>query len=113
MRILAMDEQLLQSMTKTIVDTVDPEEIILFGSQATGTAHDLSDVDPLVVLTDSEETRRHRLRLTGDIYRSLAAFPVSKDILVYTRHEVDRWRGVSGHVVATSLREGKRLYARP
>ncbi len=107
-----MDEKLLKSMTETIVDEVNPDEVILFGSHARGTERAGSDVDLLVVMPDTEETRRHRRRLTGRLYRRLAAFPVSKDILVYTQGEVERWRGVPGHIVATSLSEGRRLYAR-
>ena len=107
-----MDEKLLKSMTETIVDEVNPDEVILFGSHARGTERAGSDVDLLVVMPDAEETRRHRRRLTGRLYRRLAAFPVSKDILVYTQGEVERWRGVPGHIVAISLSEGRRLYAR-
>ena len=107
-----MDEKLLKSMTETIVDEVNPDEVILFGSHARGTERAGSDVDLLVVMPDAEETRRHRRRLTGRLYRRLAAFPVSKDILVYTQGEIERWRGVPGHIVATSLSEGRRLYAR-
>ena len=108
-----MDENLLKSMTETIVDELQPDEVILFGSHAKGTERAGSDVDFLVVLPDSEDAVRYRRRLTGRLYRRLAAFPVSKDILIYTRGEVDRWRDVPGHVVATSLNEGRRMYARP
>lgn len=107
-----MDEKLLKSMTDTIVAEVQPDEVILFGSHAKGTERAGSDVDFLVVMPDSEEARRHRRRLTGRLYRRLAAFPVSKDILVYTRAEVERWRDVRGHIVATGLSEGRRMYAR-
>ena len=107
-----MDEELLKSMRDTIVDEVQPDEVILFGSHAKGTARAGSDVDLLVVMPDAEETRRGRRRITGRLYRRLASFPVSKDILVYTRGETERWRNVTGHIVATSLSEGRRLYVR-
>ena len=105
-----MDESLLQSMVDSIIDEVHPEEVILFGSRATGTDGRESDVDLLVVLPDSEELRRHRRRLTGRVYRRLASYPVAKDILIYSRAEFDHWRHVPGHVVATGLRDGRRLY---
>ncbi len=107
-----MDEKLLQSMTETIVDEVHPDEVILFGSHAKGTDRAESDVDLLVVMPDAEETRRRRRRITGRLYRRLASFPVSKDILVYTRWEMERWRNVTGHIVSTGLNEGRRLYVR-
>lgn len=107
-----MDENLLGSMVDSIVDEVHPEEVILFGSRAKGTDRDRSDVDLLVVMPDSEELQQHRRRVTGRVYRRLASYPVAKDILIYSRTEVERWRNVPGHVVATSLREGRRLYGR-
>ncbi len=107
-----MDEDLLKSMTDMIVDEVHPNEVILFGSHAKGTERAGSDVDLLVVMPDAEETRRGRRRITGRLYRRLASFPVSKDILVYTQDELERWRNVRGHIVATSLTEGRRLYVR-
>lgn len=107
-----MEESFLQEMTSAIVEEVDPDEIILFGSHAQGRARPDSDLDLLVVLPDSEKTRFRRRRITGDLYRRLARYPVGKDILVYTRSEADRWRRVQGHIVATGYAEGRRLYAR-
>lgn len=108
-----MDETMLKAMTDVIVAEANPEEIILFGSCAKGSEHPGSDVDFLIVMPEAEETRRCRRRLTGRLYRCLAPYPVSKDILVYTHGEVERWRNVPGHIVATGLSEGRRLYARP
>ncbi len=108
-----MDERLLKSMTDTFVDEVHPDEVVLFGSHAYGTERPGSDVDFLVVMPDAEDTRRNRRRITGRLYRRLASYPVPKDILVYTQGELDRWRNVTGHIVCTSLNEGKRLYVRP
>ncbi len=107
-----MDEALLRSMTDTIVDALHPDEVILFGSRARADAGPESDVDLLVIVPDSDDAKRHRRQMTGQVYRRLAHYPVAKDILLYTRSEVEHWRGVSGHIVDTSLREGRRLYAR-
>lgn len=108
-----VNDSLLRSMTDAIVEEVHPDEVVLFGSHAQGTEHDGSDVDFLVVMPDAEETRRSRRSITGRLYRRLASFPVPKDILVYTRGEVERWRDVRGHIVSTGMNEGKRLYVRP
>ncbi len=106
-----MDEIVLRSMTNVIVEAVHPDEIVLFGSYARGTEHPKSDVDFLVVVPDSDAAKKRR-RMTGHLYRSLASYPVAKDILVFTRSEVEHWRNIPGHIVATSLQEGRRLYAR-
>lgn len=107
-----MDENTLHEMTEVIVDAVQPEQVILFGSRAKNAAHEGSDIDLLVVMPDTEESRRRQRRLTGHLYRCLARFVVPKDILVCTHSEVERWRNVPGHIIAESLREGKSLYAR-
>jgi len=108
-----MDETLLQAMADAIVAELHPDEIVLFGSYARGDDRIGSDLDLLVVVTDSEETQRKRRKITGLLYRRLAAFPVAKDILLFTRSEVEHWRNVPGHVVATGIQEGRRIYARP
>jgi predicted nucleotidyltransferase len=107
-----VNDLVLQSMADMIVEEVHPDEVVLFGSHARGTQRNGSDVDFLVVMPEAEKTRRGRRRITGRIYRRLASFPVPKDILVYTREEVERWRAVPGHIVSTGLSEGKRLYVR-
>jgi predicted nucleotidyltransferase len=103
---------MLLLMTATIIDELHPDEIILFGSRARGSQRDQSDVDLLIIVPDSEEAKRHRRHLEGRVYRRLAHFRVPKDILIFTRHEVQRWRNVVGHIVESSLREGRQLYAR-
>ena len=47
------------------------------------------------------------------LWRALASFHVSKDILVYSRDEVDYWCDSLNHVLARALREGRVLYERP
>ena len=42
-------EELLQQIVNRIVMEVDPEQIILFGSQARGDTHEHSDVDLIVI----------------------------------------------------------------
>ncbi len=105
-------EQLIEEMTAIIVREVDPKQVILFGSQAKGTARPDSDLDFLVVQDHPfapGQTRRHQM---GRIWRLLARFPVSQDILVYTPDEVEEWSQSKNHVIARALREGKLLYER-
>ena len=108
-----VDDALLQRMVAAIVDEVDPEQVILFGSRARGDAGMHADVDLIVVEAapfgedrsrDAEETR---------LWRALARFHVPKDLLVYSRDEVEYWRASLNHVLARALREGRVLYERP
>ncbi len=104
------EETLFKPLTEVIVDEAHPEAIILFGSRAGDVGRPGSDVDLLVVLPDEHEDRRRRRKLRGRIERRLAGTPVATDILVYTRSEVERWRNVPGHIIATSLEHGRPLY---
>jgi predicted nucleotidyltransferase len=105
------DDGLLQAMTDTIVNAVAPEEVFLFGSAARGDAGAHSDLDFLIILPDT--ARASRRDAVRTLYTTLSGYPVAKDLLVYTRSDVERWRDVQGHVIEAGLREGRRLYAMP
>ncbi len=105
-------ESLLIRMVKAIVDEVDPDQVILFGSRARGDAREHSDIDLIVVESESFGPDRSRRRETVRLYRALAAFQVPTDILVYSREDVSYWRDSLNHVLARALREGKVLYER-
>lgn len=108
-----VDEQLLQRMTTAIVEVVDPEQVILFGSHARGDAGTDSDIDLVVIEAEPFGPGRDRGAEETRLWRALAKFHVPKDILVYSREEVDYWRNSLNHVLARALREGKVLYERP
>ena len=103
---------LLKRMVETIVREVDPETIILFGSRARGESHTDSDVDLLVVESEPFSGQRSRLRESNRLYMALRKIPISKDLLLYSREELDRWKGSLNHVVGRAYREGRVLYAR-
>ena len=108
-----VDDALLHRMVKAIVDEVDPEQVILFGSRARGDATADSDVDLVVVEAVPFGDGRDRRAEATRLWRALAGFGVSKDILVYSRDEVEYWRDSLNHVLARALREGEMLYERP
>ena len=105
-------EKVIDDMVEAIVDTVDPEQVILFGSRARGEAREDSDVDLLVLEAEPFGPGRSRHRETMLLYRALAAFPVGADVLVYSRDDVAYWRDSLNHVLARALREGTVLYER-
>lgn len=108
-----VDDSLLRRMVKTIVDEVDPEQVILFGSRARGDAAAGSDVDLVVVEAAPFGDGRDRRAEATRLWRALVGFGISKDILVYSRDEVEYWRDSLNHVLARALREGEVLYERP
>ena len=108
-----VDNALLEGMVQAIVDVADPEQVILFGSRARGDAGVDSDVDLVVVEAEPFGPGRDRRAEAARLWRALAGFRVPKDILVYSRDEVDYWRDSLNNVLARALREGRVLYERP
>ncbi len=66
----------INGMVRRIVERFDAERVILFGSQARGTADPDSDVDLLVVMSHSGSKREKQL----EIRLALHEFRLSKDI---------------------------------
>jgi predicted nucleotidyltransferase len=106
-------DRLLDQMVQAIVNEVDPEQVILFGSRASGTPTEDSDVDLVVVESAPFNGGRSRRREMTRLWRILAPFNIAKDILVYSSDEVERWRHSLNHVLARAQREGRVLYERP
>ena len=103
-------EEMIREMAAVVAREVAPEAIILFGSHATGGARPDSDVDFLVVEAAPFGPDKDRRAELTRLWRALADFAISKDILVYSREEVERWRGARNHIIARALREGQLLY---
>jgi predicted nucleotidyltransferase len=96
----------IKSIVDNIVRYYDPEKVILFGSYASGAAKDDSDLDILVV----KETELPRIKRAREIRKHLVDYFVAKDILVYTRKEIDEWKNVRNAFITTVMREGRVLY---
>ncbi|MDE2823172.1 MAG: nucleotidyltransferase domain-containing protein [Chloroflexota bacterium] len=99
-------------MVNVIVDEVDPDQIILFGSRARGDSHDSSDVDFVVLEAEPFGDGRSRHAEEVRLYDALSDFRVSKDILVFSHQDAEYWKDSLNHVLARALREGRVLYER-
>jgi len=101
-------DQAIQAMVERLVDHFDPDQIILFGSQARGTARPGSDVDLLVIMPVIGSKREKRVEMRV----ALHDITVPKDILLATPEEVLRDKDLVGTIIRPALREGRVLYAR-
>lgn len=106
---MTITEADLAAMSARIVETVRPKQIILFGSHARGDAAPDSDVDLLVIVPDGF-IGSQRWRMMQSIRKAIVRIRCSKDILLYSRDEVEHWRSSLNHVVANAIREGKVIY---
>src|SRR6266540_3510561 len=96
----------IMRMAEEVVAAVDPDKLILFGSQARGDIHEGSDVDLLVIVGDDRDERQ----------ASAAARDAVKGVTswcdVFIARAVDfRRRGrVVGTIFRPALAEGRLLY---
>lgn len=95
-------------MARTIVDRYAPEQVILFGSHARGTAGPDSDVDLLVVL----EMAGPRRRMAARVGAALHAFKRPKDVVVTTPEAFETRRHLPGTIERAAALEGRVLHAR-
>ena len=102
----------INNMAQQIVNKVNPVQIYLFGSYVKGNASPASDIDFLVVEDQPFNALHSRLQEIRNIKRALSSYRVPKDILLYSKDEVEKWKTSLNHIVARCLREGKMLYAR-
>ncbi len=99
-------EQVLHEAVKRLVERFEPTRIILFGSQARGTADDRSDVDLLVICPVAG--KRRDLMVAMD--RALSGLGIARDVIVLTPEEFERDRHIPGTIARPASAEGKVLY---
>ena len=101
-----VNDSVLNEICDRLVKVFSPQKIILFGSQARGTADSRSDVDLLIIcpILDS----RRRLMVAMD--RVLRGMKLARDIIVMTPEEFERDRNIPGTIARPAWLEGKILY---
>jgi predicted nucleotidyltransferase len=101
-----ISDEVTSQIRQRLVDAFHPEKIILFGSQARGTADERSDVDILVIC--SFEGKRRHLMLEMD--RALQGLKLARDIMILKPEEFERDRQIPGTIARPAWKEGKVLY---
>ncbi len=98
----------LREIVRRIVQAAQPERIILFGSAARATMGPHSDLDLLVI----KRGDYHHITAAQEIHRALSGIGYSKDVMVVTPEEVERYKDSFCLVLYPALREGKVIYDR-
>jgi predicted nucleotidyltransferase len=101
-----ISDEVLSEVKRRLVDGFHPDRIILFGSQARGTADDRSDVDILVVSRLQGERREVMLEMD----RALGELDYAFDVLISTPEEFEVDRLIPGTVSRYADKEGRVLY---
>jgi len=100
--------QLIGNYVSQLVEKFQPQTVLLFGSQATGTAHRDSDVDLLVLM---DHDKRRDVDQEIEIDRTLPrTFPL--DIIVRKPHDFQRRIKEKDMALITLWESGKKLYER-
>jgi predicted nucleotidyltransferase len=107
-RQLRSTQEKINEMVRRIVKRFDPEQIILFGSHAKGTAGPDSDVDLLIIMPVSGSKREKQI----EIGVALHDIRIPMDIIVTTPEEVERRKNLVGTIIRPALREGEIIYVR-
>jgi predicted nucleotidyltransferase len=103
---MGLDRELLRTIVDRVLAEVDAQRLILFGSAATGTMTVDSDIDLLVILRSSENTRRDSLR----VRLALSGLGHAFDIVVMTAERFEETKNVIGAIAFPAHKYGKVLY---
>lgn len=101
----ALDPNVLDEIVRRVVEIVQPERIILFGSAARGAMTRHSDVDLLVVKEGVDA-----LDAMGEIYGNLRGVGVAVDAIVVSPESLERYKDSHALVYKPALQEGKVVY---
>ncbi len=101
-----ISDSTIKSITRRLVKRFHPERIILFGSQARGTADEHSDVDILVVCPVSGSRRAMMVEMD----RAMRGLNIARDIMVLSPREFESNRFIPGTVARSAWQQGRMLY---
>lgn len=104
----ALTQSQLDRITKRIVESFNPQQIILFGSHAYGQPTHDSDIDLLIVMDSPERPIERATRVS----RLLRPRPFPMDILVRTPEEIRLRLKMGDQFFQEIFRRGRILYER-
>jgi predicted nucleotidyltransferase len=101
-------QEVIEEITRRLVEFYQPVRIYLFGSEARGESGPDSDLDFLVVVSD--DTPEEKMR-SGNIYSLLSGLGMPKDVIPWRQSDFEgRAAYVRASLPATVVREGRLLY---
>jgi uncharacterized protein len=103
-------KKVIKEITDIITKDYDPEKIILFGSYATGNATAESDLDLLIISDKEKELPRRRRGLS--LLFKLRKYHFSKDLLIYSKEEIEKWKNVDSAFITEINKTGVVLYGK-
>ncbi len=105
---ITVNEQELDLIRDNLKSRFSLQKIILFGSQAAGSADNKSDVD-LLVISDFHGKRR---QMMVEMNRLLDNVEHAVDLLILTPDEFDREKDIPGTLARYAGEQGRVIYER-
>jgi uncharacterized protein len=99
------EDKLLQEIIDRIVEAIEPERVILFGSACRGEMNRNSDIDLLVIKSDV-----HRGKATDAIYRRMRGSGYPVDIIVTHPEDLQQFGDSPAMVFSAAIRNGRDVY---
>ena len=103
---MTVSEEMLKGIVGEIVRLARPDRVILFGSAATGSMTDDSDLDLLVIEPQVSDSRQEGLRLRA----ALPDTPLPIDLIVMSTERFEETKQVIGGIAYPAHKYGKVLY---
>jgi len=103
-----VDSKRINDIVNRIATKFNPDKIILFGSYASNSQNDDSDLD-LLIIQDTDQPIQTR---GFDIRMSLIGTMIPFDILIYTNSEFEKEKDNSFSFLNSAMRNSKVLYER-
>lgn len=104
-----VNDELLKAVTQRLVEQFQPEQIFMFGSHVWGKPTSGSDLDLMVIVSQSHLSDYERSVLG---HRCLSGLDIAKDVIVKTRAEFDFFQDVRTSLEYKIAHQGKVLYDR-
>jgi len=98
----------IDQIISIIVSSVDPDQIVLFGSYARGENNNTSDIDLLVLKKNLQNTNIVTDNLYMSFFDNKIRIPV--DLIVLDYNKYNDLKDEIGYIYKTISKEGKLLY---
>jgi predicted nucleotidyltransferase len=103
-----LSEYLKNQIKERLLSEFNPEKIILFGSQARGTADNKSDIDILVISCLTKD----RFLMMNEMSSRLIKLNYAFDVIILTAEEFEKNKKYPGTIARYANKEGVVLYER-
>jgi predicted nucleotidyltransferase len=100
-------EGLLEEIVERLKEGLHPDKIILFGSHAYGKPNDDSDIDLLIVLSESDDPGYRRAQKA---YRYLRGLAAPTELFIVTQQEVMHGLNVPTSLINQAVQRVRVIY---